>query len=43
MVSILGRSIGLWGVLAVVSGAVVLIPSGVALLLALLALVSAFV
>ena len=41
MAGIMGRSIGPWGVLTVACGAVVLIPSGIALVLALAAVFQA--
>lgn len=40
MTNILGRSIGPWGVLAALSGAAVLIPSAISLVLALVAAAS---
>jgi hypothetical protein len=41
MTQIMGRSIGLWGVLTILSGAAVLIPSIAALVFALFAVVTA--
>ena len=43
MVSIIGRSIGPWGVLTVLAGAAVMIPSAIALLLTLVAVVAAVI
>ena len=41
MATILGRSIGPWGVLAAVAGAAVLVPSAIALIFSLIAALAA--